>query len=66
MKVAIDPIKLAVHTVQKDWGTEVLAEYSGVGRTTISKIRKGGKCSLETAVRIANALGVDVTDLLEE
>lgn len=66
MKVTINPIKLAVHTVRKDYGTETLAEKSGIGRSTLAKIRKGRSCTLETAVRIANALGVEVTELLED
>lgn len=67
MKVKIDPIKLAVFVVKNDMNTEQLSKQSGVGLSTMSKIRTGsGNCKLETAVRLANALGVEVTDLLED
>lgn len=66
MKVSINPIKLTVQSVKSNMTVEGLAKKSGICVSTLSKIRTGGQCRLETAVRIANALGVEVTDLLEE
>ena len=66
MKVKINPIKLAVQIVKAGLNVEQLSEKSGLGHSTLCKIRKGGKCKLETAVKIANALGVEVTELLED
>ena len=65
MKVYINEIKLAIHTVRTGMGTRELSEKSGVGMSAICNIRSGKKCRIETAVKIANALGVEVTELLE-
>lgn len=61
----IDRIKLAILLVKRDWNTEELAKASGVCRQTVSYIKNGKSCKDTTAVKIANALGVEVTELLE-
>ena len=66
MKVKINQIKLAILMVKADMNVEQLHIKCGIGMGTLSKIRMGGKCKLETAVKIANALGVEVTDILED
>lgn len=43
-----------------------LADKAGVNRQNMSAIKKRGTCSALTAVKIAAALGVDVTDIIEE
>ncbi len=43
-----------------------LANKTGVSRNTINGIYNGRTCSLESAGKIAKALGVDVKDLLED
>ena len=43
-----------------------LADKAGVNRQNMSVIKKRGTCSALTAVKIAAALGVDVTDIIEE
>ena len=43
-----------------------LAEKSGLCRQNLSTIKNRGTCSALTAVKIATALGVEVTDIVEE
>lgn len=62
----IDTIKLAVEMVKRDWSTEELSKESGLSRATVSNIKNGKSCKDTTAVKLANALGVEVTDLLED
>lgn len=46
--------------LQKD-----LAEKSGMSRGNLSTIINGKNCRARTAIEIAKALGVDVTEILE-
>lgn len=43
-----------------------LAEKAGMNRQNLSIIKSRGSCSPMTAVKIAAALGVDVTEIIEE
>lgn len=61
----IDSAKLAAELTKKRMTQLKLASLSGVSRTTISYIKCGKTCSNEVGQAIAKALGVDVTDLLE-
>lgn len=58
--------KLAVLLIEKDMKVLQLVEKSGVSRCTVSAVRSGKSCSPETARRLAEALGVDVTEILED
>ena len=62
----IDRYKLLVEMAKKDLTTFNLAELAGVSRGTVSSIRSGKACSIQTAGKIARALGVDVTEILKE
>lgn len=42
------------------------ADKIGISRATISAVVNGKTCYPKTAVKIADALGVDVTELLED
>lgn len=44
----------------------VLSERSGISRQNISIITLRGTCEPKTAGRIAQALGVDVTEIMDE
>ncbi len=61
----IDEIKLAVLMAKKRLSLTQLSELSGISRQTISYAKAGKRVKPETAVIIAQALGVDVTELLE-
>lgn len=43
-----------------------LAEKAGMNRQNLSIIKRRGSCSPMTAVKIAAALGVDVTEIIEK
>lgn len=62
----INQIKLGVLLAKRNWTYQTLAKESKVCRQTISYIKNGKSCSFITAVKIAEALGVEVTELLED
>lgn len=61
----IDRKKLKMSLVERDMSQKELAERSGVTRATISYIVNGKSCSDSVGHKIAAALGVDVTDIIE-
>ena len=62
----IDEIKFAVAMVKKGYNVTTLAAACGVSRATLTAAKAGKRIKPETAAAIANALGVEVTDLLED
>lgn len=62
----IDRIKLISEMARQRMTTKVLADKCGVSRATISAIRNGKSCIDVVGKAIANALGVDVNDLIED
>jgi len=62
----IDNIKLGVLLVKRNLNYMGLVKEAKVSKATISAIKNGKSCSFLTAVKIAEALGVEVTDLLED
>lgn len=62
----IDRVKLATELARRDMTQKRLAELSGVSRATINYVRAGKSCTDEVGQKIAKALGVDVTDILED
>ena len=61
----IDRVKLVVELTRRDWTQCKLAEVSGVSRVTIGYIKAGKSCSDEVGQKIASALGVNVTEIIE-
>ncbi|NBK94375.1 XRE family transcriptional regulator [bacterium 1XD21-13] len=49
-----------------DMTQKQLAELSGVSRVTINNVCSGKSCSTEVGQKIAKALGVDVTEIIED
>jgi transcriptional regulator with XRE-family HTH domain len=47
----------------KGWTQEDLAHSAGLPSSTIRRLENGGTPQVTTAVKIANALGVTLTDL---
>lgn len=43
-----------------------LADKAGLNRQNLSIIKRRGTCTALTAIKIADALGVDVTEIIEE
>lgn len=52
--------------MRQDMTQKQLAEKAGVSRVTINGVKSGKGCSAETAKKIAKALDVDVTEILED
>lgn len=57
--------KLVCAMLDADINTKQMAERAGVSRATACSIKNGKSCNYETAVKLAGALGVSVTDIIE-
>ena len=62
----IDRVKFVSEMVKRDLTQCKLAELSGVSRVTIGYIKAGKSCSDEIGLKLAKALGVDVTEIIED
>lgn len=62
----IDRKKLKIAMIEKDLNRRTLSDLSGVGIGTISSVCHGKSCSNLTGRALAAALGMDITELLEE
>lgn len=61
----IDRKKLAHLLVDKDLTVKEVAEKVGVSRQTITNIKQGKRCLDVIGYKLAEALGVDVTEIIE-
>lgn len=61
----IDRIKLVAELTRQDMTQAKLAKLAGISRATVNYIKSGKSCSDEVGNKIANALGVPVTTLIE-
>lgn len=61
----IDRFKLTTELMRQELTQKQLAEISGVSRATINYIKAGKSCSDEIGQKIAKALKVKVTDIIE-
>lgn len=61
----IDRIKLVTELARRDMTQKRLAELSGVSRVTINNVKAGKSCTDEVGQKIAEALKVDVTEIIE-
>ena len=64
MKINVTKLLVAIGEQQMSIGE--LAEKSGVSRTTISAIKAGKTCRPDIAGKIAQALNIPLTDLIED
>lgn len=62
----IDANKLLLAMARKQWNFKQLSTCCGVSRATLSSIKNGKTCNVVTVGKIAKALGVDITELLED
>ena len=62
----IDRKKFVIALMDADLKLIDLAKKSGLSRSTITAVKGGKSCSKRTADTIARALGVDVTEIIEE
>ncbi len=58
-------IYLITKMAEKDMTLKVLSELTGVSKATLSTVKNGKKCSEDTGNKIAAALGVDVSEIVE-
>ena len=65
MKVRIDRIKLVAEMTRQDLTQKELAERAGISRATVCYIKGGKSCSDDVGKKIAAALGVKLSTLLE-
>ena len=61
----IDRVKLVTELAKRDMTQKRLAELSGVSRATINYIKGGKCCTDEVGKKIAAALEIDVTEIME-
>lgn len=61
----IDRVKLVCEMMRQDMTQKKLAELSGVSRAIVGYIKVGKTCSEEVGNKIAKALGVDVTEIID-
>lgn len=61
----IDRIKFVTELEKRDMTQTRLSELSGVSRTTINYIKGGKRCTDEVGQKIAQALGIDVTEIID-
>lgn len=64
-QIRIDRFKLTTELMRQELTQKQLAEISGVSRVTINYIKAGKSCSDEIGKKIAKALKVKVTDIIE-
>lgn len=58
----IDRVKLIAEMARRDISCKRLVELSGVSRMTITAVRSGKSCSMETAEKLAAILGRDIIE----
>lgn len=64
-RIRLDRIKFNMEMLKQNMTQGELAEKTGISRATICYIANGKSCSNETAEKIAKALDVDVTEIIE-
>ena len=62
----IDREKVAVLLIRKSMTAKQVAAVAGISNTSIYNVKKGMQCSDHMGSKIARALGVDVTEIMEE
>lgn len=62
----IDKIKIMIALAKRGLNQTELAGKIGMSRGNLSTIVNGKRCKAETVIKIATALGVEYTDLIEK
>lgn len=61
----IDRIKLITEMAKQEITINAVAEKAGLTRATVSAVKGGKSCKVETAEKLAAGLGVPLATLLE-
>ena len=59
----INRVAFAIAATRADLTGGQIAKESGLSQATVSAVKNGKSCTMDTAMRIADALGVTVEDL---
>ena len=62
----IDRIKFSAELVRQNMTQKDFAKKAGISRVTVNNIKNGRSCSDEVGHKIAAALNVDISELLEK
>ena len=62
----IDRVKLIAEMARQEIGVAALSQEAAVSRATITALRSGKSCNVNSARRVAQALGVPLESLLED
>lgn len=62
----IDREKFTVLLLRKSMTAKQVAAAAGISNTSIYNVKNGMRCSNQMGSKIARALGVDVSEILEE
>ena len=62
----INTKKLEILAIKNGFNYKMLADKANVSRQTLSTIKGRKSCAIETAIKLAAALNVDITELLED
>lgn len=65
MKVKLDDVKLFIAMSKSGLNSMEVSTAAGISRTTFSAIKNGRTCNPQTAYKIANALNIDVGELIK-
>lgn len=65
-EILINRYKLKIELMKRDMTQNQLAEMCGLSRATINGVSCGRFCSVKTAYKIAQALGMKLEDLKQE
>lgn len=61
----ISKTKIENISAEKGWNASMAAREAGINAQMFSIVKTRGTCRPETALKIARALGVDVTEIME-
>lgn len=64
MKIKINHKTLVLGMVDARLNGKQLAERTGLSELTISKVKNGGSCDIDTAYKIAEALNISARELI--
>lgn len=62
----IDRVKLIAEMARRDLQVKELAAKAGVSRMTVTAVRGGKTCSASTATKLADALGIGITEIIKQ
>ena len=63
--VRVNNITMRVEMARNRLTNDKLKVISGISKATISAVRNGKSCSYDTAEKLAKALNIDLTELIE-